>query len=141
MASDFARNLAYRGPFEREGVGKATFVGFGDTSMSQVRAAFEGQLDIIAGTVPLFGDLSGELCQPGVNKATAIEAVIGHLGIDHAATIGIGDGSNDLEMLDYCAVGIAMGNASSAAKSAADETTSAILDDGIWHAFRSQGLI
>ena len=34
------------------------------------------RLDVIAGTVPLFGDLSGELCQPGVNKATAIAAVI-----------------------------------------------------------------
>ena len=99
------------------------------------------RLDVIAGTVPLFGDLSGELCQPGVNKATAIAAVIDHLGIDRGATIGIGDGSNDLEMLDYCAVGVAMGNASPAAKSAADETTSTLLDDGIWHAFRSQGLI
>jgi len=99
------------------------------------------RLDVLPGTVPLFGDLSGELCQPGVNKAAAIEAVIGHLRIDHAATIGIGDGSNDLEMLDYCAVSVAMGNASPAAKSAADETTSAILDHGIWNAFRSQGLI
>lgn len=62
-------------------------------------------------TVPVFGDDSGELMVPDIHKATAIEFLLKHTGGEKKATIGIGDGMNDAEMLTYCKTGIAMGNA------------------------------
>jgi hydroxymethylpyrimidine pyrophosphatase-like HAD family hydrolase len=67
--------------------------------------------------------------------------LLDRLGLDAASAIGIGDSSNDVEMLDVCGVGIAMGNATDDIKSVADEVTTSVLDDGVWNAFRRHGLI
>lgn len=78
---------------------------------------------------------------PGVHKATGIETLLEHLQMEWADTIAIGDGHNDLEMLERAGVGIAMDNASDFVKAHADEITPAIVDDGIWHAFHRHGLL
>ena len=54
---------------------------------------------------------SGEMMLPGVHKATGIDVLLAHVGVDRADTIAIGDSYNDLEMLEHVAVGVAMGNA------------------------------
>lgn len=76
-----------------------------------------------------------------MHKATGIEVLLGHMGLGWAETIAIGDGHNDLEMLERAGVGIAMGNASDAVKAYADEITSTVEEDGVWHAFRRHGLL
>lgn len=53
-----------------------------------------------------------------------------HLG-DVSYSVGIGDGENDIDMIDYCDLGIAMGNACQVLKDHADYVTSDILDDGL----------
>ncbi|MDY7557231.1 HAD family hydrolase [Cryobacterium sp. 10C3] len=76
-----------------------------------------------------------------MNKGSTILKLLDLLGLDAASAIGIGDSSNDIEMLQVCGVGIAMGNATDEVKSHADEVTTAVLDDGVWNAFRRHGLI
>jgi hypothetical protein len=63
----------------------------------------------------------GEIMQLGVNKSLGIKKVLEYFGGDIADTIAIGDGCNDIEMLDLCATGVAMGDATgwSAAENAA----------------------
>ena len=56
------------------------------------------------------------------------------LGIDRADTFAVGDSVNDLAMLEYAGVGIAMGNGSTEAKAAADYVTADLQDDGIYRA-------
>ena len=68
-------------------------------------------------------------------KATGIQKVMDYFGLAREDTIGIGDSANDIPMLDYCGVAIAMGNASKVAKEHADFITKDILEDGIYHAF------
>lgn len=46
-----------------------------------------------------------------VSKAAAMEQLGRHLGIDRTEMIAIGDGYNDLSMLTYAGLGVAMGNA------------------------------
>ena len=45
-----------------------------------------------------------------VSKVTAIQKVLEHLNICKSEAIAFGDGRNDIEMLEYVGLGIAMGN-------------------------------
>jgi hydroxymethylpyrimidine pyrophosphatase-like HAD family hydrolase len=54
--------------------------------------------------------------------------------------VGFGDGLNDVEMLRYVGVGVAMGGAHPDAVAAADWTTGRPEDDGLADAFRQLGL-
>lgn len=110
-------------------------------SLDQIRAEFAGTFDVLPASVPTLGDNSGELTQVGVHKATGVEAIIRHLGIDRQQTIAIGDGYNDLEMLAEVGRGIAMGNAPPDVKAVADEVTATPDQDGVHAAFQQHGLL
>ena len=75
------------------------------------------------------------------SKATAIARVLERLGLDRSEIIAFGDGGNDIEMLRYAGVGVAMGNAEDAVKAVADFVTTDVDADGIRHALRHFGLI
>lgn len=82
-----------------------------------------------------------ELVPKGFSKASGIQWICGHLNIDHKDTYAFGDSINDLEMLQYVRHGIAMGNATDAAKAAADYVTADLHEDGIEKGLRHFGLI
>ena len=44
-------------------------------------------------------------------------------------------------LMEYCAVGVAMGNGGEEIKAKADFVTDAVADDGLAHAFKRLGLI
>lgn len=130
-------------PFEdyhRGDVRRVLFLG-SETPIEEVREAFAGELDVIGDTIPRFGENMGELTLPDVHKASAIEAMIAHAGIDRADTIAFGDGSNDLEMLEYVAVAVAMGNANDTVKALADLVVGRVDEDGLADGFRHLGLV
>ena len=53
----------------------------------------------------------------------------------------VGDGGNDLEMLAYAGVGVAMGDARDEVVRAADQVTAPLAEDGIRLAFERLGLV
>ena len=55
--------------------------------------------------------------------------------------MAFGDGDNDISMIRYCKVGVAMGNASPDVKAAADYVTTDVTDHGIINALRHFGII
>lgn len=63
-------------------------------------------------------------------KGKALLALSAALGIDPAATVAFGDGTNDIEMLRAAGLGVAMGNAAAAVKDAADLVTESNEDCG-----------
>lgn len=67
----------------------------------------------------------------GVTKGWALERLREDLDIPHDATLAIGDGYNDCEMLSWAAHSVAMGNAVDPAREAADEVTATVEDDGV----------
>jgi Cof subfamily protein (haloacid dehalogenase superfamily) len=72
-----------------------------------------------------------DIAPDGVNKSTAMERVRALLDIPHANTIAIGDGRNDIEMLQWAARGIAMGQAPEEVVAAASEVTATDLEAGV----------
>ncbi|HEY3410338.1 MAG TPA: Cof-type HAD-IIB family hydrolase [Propionicimonas sp.] len=114
---------------------------FSDVTLDELRVEFADTFDVIPSSVPLFGPTSGEMMLPGVNKATGIDVLLAHVGVDRADTLAIGDSYNDLEMLQHVGVGVAMGGAPEAVKAIADEVTAAVDEDGIRLSFLRHGLI
>ena len=67
----------------------------------------------------------------GGGKDKGIEALIAYLGIDRSETIAFGDGENDMSMLEYAGIGVAMGNSSDKVKACADYVTGTVDEDGV----------
>ncbi len=66
-----------------------------------------------------------------VSKAAALERLGALLNIQREEMIAMGDGANDLELLAYAGLGVAMGNASSLVKKQADAVTVTNDNDGV----------
>ena len=71
-----------------------------------------------------------------VSKATAAERVRRDLGIPIERTVAIGDGENDVELLQWAWRGVSMGHASAQVQGAADEVTGTIAEMGAVRALR-----
>lgn len=112
-----------------------------DVPFQRIKAEFQERFEVIQCTVPIFGRDSGELMIPGIHKAVAIADLLEHLDLSRKDTIAIGDGLNDAEMLEYCAVGIAMGNAKAELIAIADDVTDRIEEDGLYNSFVKYNLI
>jgi Cof subfamily protein (haloacid dehalogenase superfamily) len=72
-----------------------------------------------------------EISAAGVTKAFALERLCRRLGIDAGEVVAVGDMPNDLPMLDWAGLGVAVANADQAVLAAADEVTASNLDDGV----------
>jgi HAD superfamily hydrolase (TIGR01484 family) len=67
----------------------------------------------------------------GVSKGSALEDLRMELGVPAEATLAVGDGGNDIEMLRWAGRGVAMGHAPDAVKAVAGEVTGTIHEDGL----------
>lgn len=79
---------------------------------------------------PLFADI----IPTGGGKDVGIENILKHLGISKEECMAFGDGGNDISMLKYVGMGIAMGNAKDNVKEIADYVTETVDNDGIKYA-------
>ena len=73
----------------------------------------------------------------GVSKGAALEAIRRRLGVEPMHTVAVGDQRNDLEMLQWAARGVAMGNAPDEVKAVADEVAGDVDDDGLVDVLRA----
>jgi len=67
----------------------------------------------------------------GVSKASALESIRERLGVPIEETFAIGDGHNDVEMLGWAGLGVAMGQAPEDVRRVADEVAPPIDEDGV----------
>lgn len=65
-------------------------------------------------------DMLLEWSPKGVHKANGLAKLIGHLGIDQSEVMACGDEGNDLSMIEWAGLGVAMANATDEIKSAAN---------------------
>nr|WP_106783827.1 Cof-type HAD-IIB family hydrolase [Lysinibacillus timonensis] len=72
-----------------------------------------------------------EIVRKGLNKAVGISLVAKELDIPRKRIIAFGDEDNDLEMIEYAGVGVAMSNGIDELKSIANEVTLSNNEDGI----------
>ncbi len=64
-----------------------------------------------------------ELSPPQASKAMGLEALCRHLGISLSQTVAVGDGGNDLDLMQAAGLSVAMGNAEDAVRAVADAVT------------------
>lgn len=86
-------------------------------------------------------DTNGEISVRGCNKASGMREILAYFGGKQEDTFAFGDADNDIDMLLFANVGVAMGNATEALKDNADYITDDIDDAGIYNAFKRYGII
>ena len=90
----------------------------------------------------MFKDIeSGEILLNTTTKAYGIDVVRKKYNIDIDHVIAIGDGLNDLPMINHAGIGIAMGNSVDKLKEVADYVTDNVDNDGFEKAFKHYKLI
>jgi hydroxymethylpyrimidine pyrophosphatase-like HAD family hydrolase len=82
-----------------------------------------------------------DIIDPDGGKRAAVEQYCRDNGWAREEIIAFGDSDNDLEMIRYAGIGVALGNAEPEVKAAADYVTADIDDDGLAKALEHFGLI
>lgn len=74
-----------------------------------------------------------EILPKGIDKAKSLERLLATLNIPKEQMIACGDGYNDLSMIQYAGLGVAMGNGVLPVRKAADYITLSNDEDGVAH--------
>lgn len=82
------------------------------------------------------GSFSIEINHKGVSKGNAVQELAKYYGFNKDEIMCIGDNENDLSMIQYAGLGIAMGNAIDAVKKAADYITDTNKRHGVGKAIK-----
>lgn len=72
-----------------------------------------------------------EIVRKGLNKAVGLNKISSYYDIPQERIIAFGDEDNDLEMLEYAGIGVAMGNGIDEVKTIADVVTKTNEEEGI----------
>ena len=91
--------------------------------------------------VTSWSDTGIDIIPKGGGKSSGISKFLKQYGIDRTETMAFGDGENDIEMLKFAGIGVAMGNANDEVKAAADYVTDSVDDNGIENALKHFQLI
>ena len=70
-------------------------------------------------------------------KRSAAQVLLAHYGLEAERAIAFGDSDVDVDMLQFCGFGVAMGNASRQVKEAADYVTASNDEEGVYIALNS----
>lgn len=87
---------------------------------------FEGRVYVTQSAYDLL-----EFLHPAVSKGNALKTIAADLGISRQEIIAIGDNHNDLGMITFAGLGVAMGNAPGEVKEAADYVTLSNTEEGV----------
>lgn len=74
-----------------------------------------------------------ESTMKGINKARSLQTICDLLHIKPEEVMAFGDAQNDISMLEFAGMGVAMGNACDSVKAIANEITLSNNEDGIAH--------
>lgn len=93
---------------------------------SELRIRLQGRINVFR-SEPYFL----ELVPQGIDKAMSLAILLEEIGVAREEVIAIGDGYNDLSMIKFAGMGVAMGNAQDPVKKAADYITLTNEEDGV----------
>ena len=112
----------------------------GDQPIADIIAPLGAAVAVVPNSIPDLGAGAGEVYQSHINKAVGIEAAIEALGVAREDTVAFGDGLNDLEMLEFAGVGVAIEGSDPRVLAAADRTARGPEQAGLAEAFAELGL-
>jgi len=96
-----------------------------EITMPLLKAAFGDRVSILRSHPILI-----EGVMPTVSKGRALSILADHLGVSQAETAAIGDNENDMDMLKWAGLGLAMGNAALEVQAVADCVLPPIWEEG-----------
>jgi Cof subfamily protein (haloacid dehalogenase superfamily) len=99
-----------------------------NTLLTHFKERFEGELYVTKTTAEYL-----EFMPVAANKGSALQTVSDHFGIPREQCIAIGDSYNDIPMVEWAGLGVAVSNARDAVKAAADRIIGANTDDAVGH--------
>lgn len=82
-----------------------------------------------------------DINEKGGMKDIGVKAIVDFANINIEDTIAVGDGFNDISMIEHAYLGVAMGNAYKDLKGAADMITDSVDNDGIYKLFKQLKMI
>lgn len=106
-------------------------VGIGEES--QLRAQRQALIDAFAGQIYITQSAYDllEFLHPDVSKLSGLQTIAQDLDIQPAEIVAIGDGHNDIGMIQFAGLGVAMENAHKEVKDAANHITRSNAEDGV----------
>ncbi|MFV0557094.1 MAG: Cof-type HAD-IIB family hydrolase [Enterococcus sp.] len=105
---------------------------FLDEQIKKIPAVFRKDYEVIKTRNNLL-----EFMPKGITKAYGIELLIQDLGLTREEVMAIGDEENDLSMIQYAGIGVAMENAVTAVKEVADVVTVSNEEHGVAHVIKN----
>ncbi len=108
---------------------KFLFVGepmYLESILPEMQKRFEDKLNIFR-SEPFFM----EIVPLGIDKAKSLDRLLDSLGLDSSQLVACGDGFNDVSMVNYAGMGVAMGNACAETKAVANYIAPSCDEDGV----------
>lgn len=127
-------------PYEMENLESGMYFGASE-DIKTIQEAVDPYFKITGSSFESDRIYSGEITCKGINKATGMQKLMSYMNIPQECSVAFGDGPNDVEMIQYANIGVAMGNADESLKGLADMVTEPIFEDGLYKGFRYLGLI
>ena len=109
--------------------------------LASIAEQLGGEVGVLPSSIPDMGDSAGELYLSWIHKALGIQTVIDHLGIDREQVIAIGDGLNDIEMLEFAGTAVAIEGSDPRVLKLADHIAAGPHQEGLVSAFVDIGLV
>jgi len=138
-ADDFLRPLQMLDDLSRTSFAKVTYLA-ATAPWTELLRLLGPRVGFVPSSIVEAHDFAGELYLVDVHKARGIELVQRHLGAGRGDVIAVGDGINDLEMLQYAGVGVAIEGSDDRVLAAADTVARGPHVDGLVAAFEELGL-
>lgn len=113
---------------ERQGIFKAVVIDEDSSKLQYIREEI-----LKTGLVAVSRSLKDniEIMSAEVSKGNAVKKLAEIYGINREEIIAMGDNENDISMIEYAGLGVAMGNAVQELKDVADYVTADYLEDGV----------
>ena len=108
---------------------------------AEVQAELGDYFQVVDSSYKITKFCDGEINKAGVNKGTGMAKYLEAAGVPQEDSIAFGDGPNDIEMIQYAAIGVCMGNGTEQTKAVADRICGRVDEDGIYNEFKALGLI
>lgn len=124
----------------RDDVAKISFCLTSD-KLAEAREKFSEEMQVSSWSLTGEKEEFGEFSLRGADKLMAVKILLNYLNANVDDTFAFGDASSDSKMVQYCNIGVAMGNASEELKEVADYVTTHVNEDGLWNAFEKYSLV
>lgn len=97
-----------------------------DRVIAELQPLYAGRLAVVRSHA-----LFVEVMSPHVSKGQALAFLAQRLGIAREETLAVGDSGNDISMIRWAGMGVAMGNATDDVKAVADWVAPSVAEDGL----------